>query len=236
MTRFRKKLYGDAFVNSFIAEMEGITHVNRPLAWVDGTGRYSHISGAIAMPTFERPGYLLTVGVDFKTEKFHCIDEYETDSEAELIQKAADITKEYGDALTTLYGDPARLMPLALDLKTPVLISHPIDYDQADAFQLYVARLQTSLMAANKVLVLGDCNALRNHMIAFSKDRAKAKDNPVIFAAGSLVHTLLTLRPWETARQTIDLAPTLPEEYGPWITAQQEKEIVETIYGGQTWN
>jgi hypothetical protein len=217
--------------------MEGISAIHRPLAWIDtDKKRYSHISGAIAMPTFELPGYLLTIGIEFETEKLHCIDEYETDAEMELIQRAGEISDEYGEALSMLYGDPARLMPLALDLQKPVLISHPIGHDLDDAFQLYVSRLQSSLMSGNKVLMLNDCQVLRNNVMAFTRDKAKAKDNPVIYAAGSLVHTLLTLRPWETSAERIDLVPTLPEEQGPWITEQDEKTVMQQVYGGETWS
>jgi hypothetical protein len=235
MSRFTKKLYGSAFVNSFIAEMEGITHIHRPLAWIDTDGqRYSHIAGAIAMPTFEMPGYLLTIGIEFETETLHCLDEYETDSEIELIQRAGEISDEYGDALAMIYGDPSRLMPLTLDLQKPVLISHPVGSDLDDAFQLYVSRLQSSLMSTNKVLMLDGCNVLRNHIMAFTRDKAKQKDNPVVYAAGGLVHTLLTFRPWETARETVDLVPTLEDT--AWINEQAEKEIAHQLYGGEQWN
>ena len=76
MTRFKKEIYGDAFVDPFIAKMEGIEKNIREFAYRDKDNNlYSHITGGIILPTFEQQGYLLTIGVRYEEPiKFDCID------------------------------------------------------------------------------------------------------------------------------------------------------------------
>lgn len=230
--RFKKKLYGDPFVNDFIAEMEGQKYNIRPYAWIDSkTGeRYSCLSGALAMPTFEHDGYMITAGVRYDDQKIICLEEYQTDNEIELIREAARIKDRYGDSLHVFYGNPHTMMPIVRDMKKPVLISPPLDFETADNFQIYMSRLQSSLMVEAKSLMIADCNILRNHLMAFTKNKsARSDNNPVLYAAGSMVHTLLTARPWEQAVENIELIPTTGRDEA-FMKQEEEKAVMAHLY------
>ena len=231
--RFKKKLYGDPFVNDFISQMEGLKYNNRPYAWIDSETdeRYSCISGALVMPTFEHDGYLITAGVRYDDQKIICLEEYQTENEIELIREAARIKDLYGDALNVFYGNPHTTMPIVRDMKKPVLISPPLDFETADNFQIYVSRLQSSLMIEAKALMIADCNILRNHLMAFTKDKsARSDNNPVLYAAGSMVHTLLTARPWEQAVEKVKLFDTTGRDEA-FMEQEEEKAVMAALYG-----
>jgi len=231
IAKYRKKLYGDPFVNDFIAQMEGIRYNNRPYAWIDDAGnRYSHIAGAIAMPTFEHDGYLITVGIRYDDQKMECLEEHQIEREIELIKKAAEIRDEYGPALSVFYGDPMAMMPVIHGQKKPISVAPPLAYDLDDSFQLYIMQIQGSLLNETKRLILGNCNILRNHFASFVKDKnARSKDNPVLVAAGSLVHTLLTSRPWEQAVEKVELIPTTGRDHA-FMSAEEEKMVMAELY------
>lgn len=238
MGRFIKKLYGDSFVNTLIADLEGQRYNRRPFEFVDNDGNcYTHIAGAIAMPTFEHAGYLIVMGVVGDCEKIDCLEEFESENEIELIQKAMNLQADYGDNVISMWwGNPTALMPIVADInddKKPVLISFPADHDKDDAFQLYVSRIQTSMLRGkNKILWFNDCNIFQNHMRALVKDKSeRAKNNPVITAAGSLIHTLLVLRPWEQAIEKIELIPTREGEMAAYGREQEEKLLMQELFG-----
>jgi hypothetical protein len=237
MSRFVKKLYGSAFVNKFVAEITGKHTHYRPYAWVDCESQYSHITGGMILPTFDRPGYLLTVGVRYdESDKIDCLDEFQADDEYEIIERALDVQDEYGPGvISTWWGDPKDLMSLIGDLSTDknrVIVSAPIDSNQPDAFQIYTARLRVSLAQGHKALIIGGCNLLRNHVLAFVREKqAKPDNSPAIYVAGSLVHTLLTSRPWEQAYETQDLIPTTHEDYAAYEHGQELKRLEGEVWG-----
>lgn len=232
--RFRKQLYGDAFVNQFIAEMEGIKTHLRPFAFLDDAGNeYTHIAGAIAMPTFSQPGYLLSIGIRRSDDVIECLDEYESDNEYKIIERARKIQSEYGVDDMIWYGNPVALMPLVGDIqddKNRVQIAHPVDYEHDDAFQLYVSRLRVALAAGHKTLIIGDCQHLRNALTAFTTDKARMDHHPVITAAGGLVHTMQMLRPWEQATEKTELIPTTTEDIAAYASEHETKMIYKELF------
>jgi hypothetical protein len=232
--KFTLKKYGDPFVNDFIAEMEGIKSISLPTAWTRGKEKYAYICGAIRMPTFSTPGYLLTVGVEYDTEgKTHCIDEFQSDDETAILDRAKEIQKEYGKGvIDTWLGDASRLMSLSTDAQ----VSPPIDYDQADAFQIYLIRLKTALSENNKTLQLNGCDILRNSILSFVREKAaKPDEHPAVWCAGAIVHTLCIIRPWTRAVDRIDLVPTRGAEQQAYMDKEHEKELVRQVYGGEQW-
>jgi hypothetical protein len=182
------------------------------------------------MPTFEHDGYILTIGIRYDDQKMECLEEHQIEREIELIKKAAEIRDDYGPALSTFYGDPLAMMPVIHGQKKPISVAPPLGYDLDDSFQLYIMQIQGSLLNETKRLILGDCNILRNNILSFVKDRnARSKDNPVLVAAGSLVHTLLTSRPWEQAVEKVELIPTTGRDQA-FMSAEEEKAVMAELY------
>ena len=233
MSRYRKELYGDAIVNDFVAMVTGQKFNIRPYAWVDGDHRYSHIAGAVTMPTFEQPGYLMTVGVRYDDQKIEVIEERQSDDEMELIQAALDIQADYGDALRFWYGDPTRLAPLVNQIDARLAIAPFLDHNQDDAYQIYIQRLTMSLHQDCKMLYLRDARILQNAVISFVKDRKNRQDdNPVFSTAGGLMHTLMTARPWEQAVEVLKLSPTRADDVTDYEDRVTEQQAYALLYQG----
>jgi len=242
MPRFKKETYGNPFTNAFVAEMEGIEANVRDYAYRDAKDNlYSHITGGIILPTFSHKGYLLTVGVKYDdTITFDCIDEFETDDAYELVAKAKEIQKEYGEGIiTNWWGDPLQLMSIVNELniedtkQEPVRISSPIDYNQTDNFEIYTARIKVALNKTHKTLYLGETNLVRNYIMSFIEEKgAKQDSNPSIYVLGSVVHTLLIMRPWEQAVEVTDLVPTTFEDIARYEHDQAMKHIQNNLEGG----
>ena len=236
MTKFKKVLYGDAYVNSFIAEMEGQTYNERPFAFKRDDELYTHITGGIALPSLDKTGFFVTVGVNKSDQTFQCIDEFESKDEFELIKRARDIQEEYGHkTIQNWWGDAERLMTIINESrkeKNPVLISSPADFDHNDAFQIYYARLMVSLRSSDKVLHLNDCNILKSNIIEFVKDKTSSiKENPSVAMMGWLVHTLFSYRPWEYAVESIRLIPTTDDGNRIATDTNEAKAIHNQLYG-----
>lgn len=229
--KFKKKLFGDPVANQHIAEITGLSYHHRPYAWTRGGQSFSHISGGIALPSFDVPGYLLAIGVRHNTPgHIDCLVELESDDEMFLMDKAQAIQKEYGaGVIENWWGDPGDLMSLVNERHgdNPVLVSSPVDSDQPDYFQICVSRLRVALRSGHKTLNINECNILRNSILSFIKDKqAKAGNNPVLIVAGGLVHTMLMIRPWEQAVESKLLVPTTTEDYA----AYAQKKALEGLY------
>ena len=240
MTRFKKEIYGNPYTNNFIAKMEGIEAVIREYSFNDGKRKYSHITGAIILPTFEQPGYLVTIGVEYGDKiKFYCLDEFESDDAFELIKKAQGIQQDYGeDVISHWWGNPLDLMSIVNEInirdeKNPIRISDPIDANRTDNFEIYTARIKVSLSSEHKTLFLDDANIIRNHIMAFIQAKGeKSGNNPAMHVLGSLIHTLLIMRPWEQAVEKVDMIGTSFEEIANYEYEQTMKYLHRDLEGG----
>lgn len=237
--RFKKEIYGDPLVNEFIATAEGERTHSRPYAWIDKDRKYSHITGGLILPTMTVPGFLITIGVEYESNIMHCLDEFEVTKDAsvfEMIEKAQAIQKEYGhNVVSNWWGDPKQLMPLVNERNIkgdPVYISAPMDYDQKDAFEIYLARLKVAFSVGYKNLFINDCGLFENHMRSFIQDsKAKSNINPAIYITGAIIHSILVQRPWEQAVETLQLMPTTFEETAIYEHEQAERAIWGDVYG-----
>ena len=232
MPKFTKKLLGSAFVNKFVAEIQGKRSHEREYLWMGGERPYTHITGGIILPQFEASGYIVTVGVG-KNNRFHCLEEFESRDELDLISRAKSLQAEYGPGvIRTWWGDAEHLMSLVNDGDNPVIISFPIDYDKSDSFQIYRARLGVSLLNNAKQFYFHDCDKLKSQVVAFNRDKtASEKNNPAVAMLGWVVHTLLMYRPWEQAVERIELIPTTMEEHMIYADQQAERDLYSEVYG-----
>ena len=238
--KFTKKLFGSPFVSQHIAEITGKHFHHRPYAWIRGDESYSHITGGIAMPTFDQPGYVLAVGVIHDTPvHINCLAELSSDDEYELIDRAQEIQAEYGQGvIENWWGDPASMMSILNERNiedpiNPVYVADPVDSDKPDSFQIYMSRLRISLRERNKTFFLNDCNSLRNDIIAFVRDKkAKPDIHPALNIAGALIHTILMTTPWEQAIESTSLIPTSPADQAAYEVEQEEKMLEKELWGG----
>ena len=236
MPKYTKKLYGEEYVDAWIAEMEGQEYNDRPFSWTDGKNEFSHITGGIVLPKMEQSGFLVTVGVRRTTHRFECLEEHEEiEDEFELVQKARDIQKKYGTGvIQNWWGDARKLMTIINDYrkeKNPVLISDPIDFDLEDCLQIYYARLMVAIHTTVKELYFNDCKVMKSNVLAFNKDRrATIENSPCVAMLGWLIHTLHAGRPWENAVKHVPLVATgiNSESY-----YEDELDIHEELYGGK---
>ena len=214
----------------------GLRTHSRPFAWIRDKEKYSHITGGLALPTFEQPGYLITMGVQHSTNIIHCMTELESSDPYEIIRQAQNIQTEYGQGvIKNWWGNPEELMSIVNEINikgNPVLISQPIDFEIKDSFSIYTARLKTALAASYKTLFLNDCMILRNSIQSFIPDKvAKDKNNPAVNIAGGLVHTLLMTRPWEQAIEVRELIPTRHEDYAEYVSEKAIRDLEAEVFG-----
>ena len=102
---------------------------------------------------------------------------------------------------------------------------------QSDAFQIYTARLRAALRKGSKTFVINNCSKLRDQIVSFVKKRGETKENnPAITVAGSLIHTLLMVRPWETSYVKTELIPTMSDDYDAWEQDQEMKRLEKELY------
>ena len=235
--KFTRKIYGSPFANQHIAEITGQHTHYRPTAWVRGKEKYSHITGGIALPTLEHPGYILTAGVRYDTPgHLVCIDELQHDDEYALIERAQELQTEYGPGvIETWWGDPERLMSILSETyqgDNPLRISAPVDSDRTDSFQIYFSRLYLATSERNKTIFFYGCDHLRNSLHSFIKDKGqKQEKNPALWVAGALIHTILMIRPWEQALERTELIPTTFEDQAAYEHERAMKEIEQELYG-----
>jgi len=234
--KFEKKIYGDPLVNAIIAKAEGQKTHSRPYVWVSGDKEYSHITGGVILPKIDVPGFLLTIAVRSESNIIECLDEYESMDAYELIKKAQGIQTEYGvGVIQNWWGNPEELMSLVNEKNiegNPVYISAPIDSNQKDAFQIYIARLVVGLSETYQTFFINNCQRLRNHISSFVPDGSERADkNPAIYLAGSIIHTLLLARPWEQAVETIQLIPTEFDEFQLYEQEQRKINLYHQLYG-----
>lgn len=233
--KFIKKLLGSPVVNQHIAEITGQKTHTRPYVWIRKDEVFSHITGGMVLPTFDQPGFLVTIGVHPETNVFYALDEFKNTDPYEIIRKAQAIQKEYGQGvIQNWWGNPKDLMSIVNEINiegNPVLISQPVDYDAKDSFPLYTARLKTALAESYKTFYLNQCTSLRNHILAFAQDKtAKAESNPAVAITGALIHTLLIMRPWEQSVETTELIPTSYEDFAAYESDRAMKELEQELY------
>ena len=235
MTRFKKKLYGSAFANQFVAKTMGQHSHRRQRAWIDGDKEYSHITGGIILPTVETPGFLVTIGVSSEGDRLDCLDEFESKDEMAIVDRAKGIQTEYGEGvITNWWGDAGKLMSIVNErnAENPVYISHPIDFQEKDAFEIYVARIKVALWEKSKMFYFMGCTKVRGYCIAFNQDRvASLRNNPIVGMVGWVIHTLLILRPWDVAYEELELIPTEPEEFAEYEQAKTMRDLEGEVWG-----
>lgn len=239
--KFTKKVYGSPFVNKHIAEITGQRSHHRPYAWTRGEDAYSYITGGIALPSFDQPGYLVTMAVQHNTPGvMDCLNELVSEDEYELIERAQELQLKYGQGvISNWWGDPKSLMSLINERNinedkedsNPVYISAPVDADQKDAFQIYISRLRVSLRERHKTLMINSCDHLRNSILSFVRDKqAKSDNNPTLHIAGAIIHTVLMVRPWEQAIETTDLIPTTFADRAAYEIEKEEKAMEKELW------
>ena len=191
---------------------------------------YSHIAGGIAWPGAGRaqqlsqgaPGFAVVVAVDKDADDgdpaIRTVAEVESADVYELVKECVKLRERWGywerggDVLGEWYGDYERFLTFTGEINDRLqerdgpengfYMAVPADYEQANAFEIYLRRIQTCLVPdaeGRKGLILGSCNLLRNYLQNVPADASKrsADEYPAIAALGFVLHSLKTIRPWE---------------------------------------
>lgn len=157
------------------------------------------------------PGYAVIVAVTkgqgvAEDAAFKIVEEIESLSVDLLIQKCIKLRARWGfgvhpHLMRVFLGDyrqfemvvanyNARVIESDGDDRQAFIVSPPDDFDNLQAFDIFVRRLQSVLTAKAKRLYLGDHEIIKNRILSFRRD------DPAIMALGGLVHALLLRTPW----------------------------------------
>jgi len=197
-----------------VAKVTGKKTYHKPTYYVhkESNEQFSHIAGGIAWPGeitetgIGVPGFAVIVGVvksDFDMPVIRVLEEVEENSIDRLLQECIQLREKYGfgefpGILSYWYGDHEKfvsfLNELNLKARTEdvagLYVSPPADFDQPNAFEIYIRRLQ-QYIEAGKIQNLG--KALRHYL------RASTIDSPAVLALSYTVHSLMIQKPWRRA-------------------------------------
>ena len=235
----KKVLLGDPDVNLHVATILGIQYHHRDFYYEHDGERWAHFCGGVAWPTFQVPGYAVIVGIKSEDpNEIECLWEMESESTDELYQGCIKAQQDLGkiecpEICSEWWGNPERVMTMVnernLSRSEGMLISPPADYDEPDAFEIYLAQLKMCLMTDNKIFRLNDSAILRGYLESFvSGEKVTESTHPAIAVAGWVVHTLLQYQPWQQAVVTHKLTPTDQHEYDEY----QHNKAMEELMGG----
>ena len=117
-----------------------------------------------------------------------------------------------------------------------IYLSPPHDYDKQNAFEIYLNRVRASLTrdaVGKKVLYLGNCVKLRNHIQNLPHDSAvkgSIEDYPAITALGGTIHSLMILRPWMQFLDREKTVPTMRDDYTDFAH-QEHEQVMRDFFG-----
>lgn len=196
---------------------------------------YVDLAGSLAWPGGDVPGYVLVIGVKVEGDMpvFVCLEEAEDPRPEGLLSKCLTLRERYGfyksDRLFRVWwGDSRRFSSLVSgfndkikkDEPEGIYLSDPTESERPNRFELYLRRIHGALDSereGRKVLILGECNRLKNALQNLPRDAAKRfkeDESPHVFALGALVHTLFAVRPW--AYNNSPSQPSSLNSYEEW--------------------
>jgi len=157
------------------------------------------------------PGYAAVIGIQKEDEKFRILDECDSFSPEQLIEKCLIMRQRWGFKLhpalfEVFVGDHLRFELVVAQFNSKMIadsksdsdafmVSPPDDFENPKRFDLYFRRLQYVTSPDNKRLIIGNASFLRNQLAAFKRD------NPAVLAIGGLIHTLLGRTPWKVSTE-----------------------------------
>ena len=117
-----------------------------------------------------------------------------------------------------------------------VMLAPPHDYDKQNAFEIYLNRVRSSLTrddSGKKVLFLGSCERLRNHIQNLPPDvavKGSIEDYPAITCLGGVVHSIMIRRPWEEFVEKEKTVSTLRDDYVEHA-GQDHEQTMRDLFG-----
>jgi len=201
-----------------IAMITGRQHVkkNHYYRHIETGQEYSHIAGGIGWPG-EKPGFTAIVATEKDADTLHVLAEAEALNVNELLSECLKLRETYGygrhpDLFPSWYGDHERFQTFVTDFNQEMerneenfkwlSLSPPRDHERSNAFEIWVNAVRACLSrdtSGEKVLYLGNCQKLRNHIQNLPPDAAikgSIEQYPAISCLGGLVHSLVIRKPW----------------------------------------
>lgn len=191
---------------------------------------YSYIAGGIAWPgpgRAQQPlhgalGFAVILAVGKDTDEgdptIKAVAEVESADVYELVDECVKLREKWGywerggEVLQEWYGDYERFLTFTGEINDRIqkrdgeangfFMAVPADYEQPNAFEIYLRRIQSCLVAregGKKGLVLGPCHRLQNHLQNVPADATKrsADEYPAVAALGYVLHSIKTVQPWK---------------------------------------
>lgn len=207
---------------------------------------YCHIAGGIGWPG-EKPGFAVVVAVEKESETLHVLAEAEALSINGLLSECLRLRKKYGygqgDLFDFWWGEAERVSTLVNDfnqhldsMERGIYIAAPYDSDKQNAFEIWANRVQACLPKDDpdkKILHLGECNQLINHMLSLTPDAAlkgSIEDYPAIASLGGVVHSLMIQQPWLKFAKREKTVPTIKDDLADLVQREHE-QVMRDLYG-----
>ncbi len=157
-----------------------------------------------------QPGYVAIIGTVKGQKKpqeavFQLLAEAENKDIPSLLDKCLELRALYGfglhpDLLRSWWGDPERFITTLSLLneklieqggeRSAILVTPPDDFYSPKSFDHYVRSLRSVIVENRVRLYFGGNEILKNRLREFRRD------DPAVFAAGGLVHSLLSRTMW----------------------------------------
>jgi hypothetical protein len=199
-----------------IAQVTGLRQVPLPVYYrhIETGEEYFDISGALAWPAADNPGFGVVVGVkkggDPQEPALEALAEFESASVEGLLRACCKIRGRWGfpEVLSVWLADQERFSPILTDFnhnrkhQDALIVSNPYDFERPNRSEINLQRVFELLRpgrSGEKRLFLGGCNRLQGCLRDLPHDAAQTGQVerwPAAAALGYAVHTLLVLKPW----------------------------------------
>jgi hypothetical protein len=216
---------------------------------------YFVIEGALAWPwpKDKIPGVVVVLGVkrtNHPRPTFQVLDEAVVNRGEDLLKKCLKFRSKWEDNEKTLlrgwWGDPGRFMTscsnfnaklMKKDKKGGFYLSSFMEFERPNHLEIYLNSLQRALekdSSGRKCLFLGDAHYLRMRLCIPNWPKSGQSENyPALLALSGLVHSLLTLRPWEKDCPPEELVFSPDDQLA--LEKAEEDKLWQKIFGPEDW-
>jgi hypothetical protein len=234
-----------------IAQVTGLRRVPVPAHYrhIETGDEFYDISGALAWPAADSPGFGVIVGVkkagDPQEPALETLAEFESPSVEGLLKACCEIRGRWGfpEVLGVWLADQERFSPIVTDFNhsrkalDAFIVSPPYDFERPNRTEVYLQRIFELLRpgrGGEKRLFLGGCSRLQACLRDLPHDaaqRCQIEQWPAAAALGYAVHTLLVLKPWIVFLKHRRLVGTRGDQDDSFLglPMHEQREVMELL-------
>jgi hypothetical protein len=234
-----------------IAQVTGQRQVPVPAYYrhIETGEEFYDISGALAWPAADSPGFGVIVGVkkagDPQEPALEALAEFESPSVEGLLRACTEIRNRWGfpEVLGVWLADQERFSPILTDFnhnrkhQDALIVSNPYDFERPNRSEINLQRIFELLRpgrSGEKRLFLGGCSRLKGCLRDLPHDAAQSGQVerwPAAAALGYVVHTLLVLKPWLGFVKRRRLVNTRSDENDSFfgLPMHEQREVLELL-------